>query len=63
MEELKMLVQALSGTIADTVVDMRLLKSQQDREKYLRKVGELSAYNDVLNMLIWRINELESESV
>ncbi len=63
MDELQLMVQALAGTIEDNTAELRKMKSagKQDTKMYIHKLGEISAYEDVLNMVIWRINQLSNK--
>lgn len=61
MEELQLMLQALAGTIENNTAELRRMKSagKNDTKMYSHKLGEISAYEDVLNMIMWRINQLE----
>jgi len=61
MEELQLMLQALAGTIENNTAELRRMKSagKKDTKMYSHKLGEISAYEDVLNMIMWRINQLE----
>lgn len=55
MEELKLMAEVLAGTIEDNISELRKMDVQKQEKEYIRKLGEISAYEDVLNMLIWRM--------
>lgn len=63
MDELQLMVQAIAGTIEDNTAELRKMKSagKQDTKMYAHKLGEISAYEDVLNMVMWRINQLSNK--
>lgn len=63
MDELQLMVQAIAGTIEDNTAELRKMKAagKQDTKMYTHKLGEISAYEDVLNMVIWRINQLSNK--
>lgn len=61
MEELKLMVQALAGIIEDNMSELNKMGDKKDTKMYAHKLGEITAYNDVLSMVMWRINELESK--
>lgn len=61
MDELQLMVQALAGTIEDNMVELRKMRlsGKKDTKMYIHKMGEISAYEDVLNMVMWRIIAIE----
>lgn len=61
MDELKLMAAAIAGTIEDGLRELNKLDVLKQEKEYTHKLGEISAYNDVFNMVIWRINQLEKE--
>lgn len=63
MEELQLAVQALSGTIEENMEMLRGMRKagKEDTKMYYHKLGEISAYEDALNMLMFRINQLSKK--
>ena len=62
MEELQLMVQALAGTIEANMEELRKMEraGKKDTKMYSHKLGEISAYEDTLNMVMWRINQLNN---
>lgn len=58
MEELKMIAEVLTGTIEDNISALRKLDVLTQRDEYTHKLGEISAYEDVLSMIIWRMDKV-----
>ena len=63
MEELQLMIQALAGTIENEMEVLRKMKREgkEDTKMYAHKLGEISAYEDTLNMVMFRINQLNKE--
>lgn len=65
MDELKLMAAAIAGTIEDCMRELNKLDLLKQEKEYTHKLGEISAYNDVLNMVInmviWRMNQLEKK--
>lgn len=62
MEELKMELKVLTSEVDKAAEDFgKLPASQNGSSEYHYLRGKLEAYNDVLNMVIWRINMLENK--
>jgi len=59
MKELKLLAQVVSGQISECMTTLNHLNVKENEKEYNHKLGEATAYNDVLNLIMWRINELE----
>lgn len=62
MEELYLMIQAIAGTIENETEVLRKMKREgkEDTKMYVHKLGEISAYEDTLNMVMWRINQLNN---
>lgn len=65
MDELKLMAEVLAGTIEDNMSVLRKMDVQNElmQKEYVHKLGEIAAYEDVLNMLIWRIDKVRTESM
>lgn len=63
MDELQLMVQALAGTIDNNMEVLRKMKraGKENTKMYFHKLGEISAYEDTLNMVMFRINQLSKE--
>lgn len=61
MEELELMAAVVAGTIEDKLREMRSIDIKEKPLKHESVLGELTAYNDILNMLIWRINQLKED--
>lgn len=63
MEELKAMAEVLAGTIEDNISALRKLDVVKQEKEYTHKLGEISAYEDILNMLIWRMDKIRVDAV
>lgn len=63
MEELKAMAEVLAGTIEDNISALRKLDVVKQEKEYVHKLGEISAYEDILNMLIWRMDKIRVDAV
>lgn len=63
MDELKLMAEVLAGTIEDNISALRKLDVITQEKEYVHKLGEIAAYEDVLNMLIWRIDKIRTEAM
>lgn len=63
MEELKAMAEVLAGTIEDNISALRKLDVVKQEKEYVHKLGEISAYEDILNMLIWRMDKIRADVV
>lgn len=63
MEELKAMAEVLAGTIEDNISALRKLDVVKQEKEYVHKLGEISAYEDILNMLIWRMDKIRADAV
>lgn len=63
MDELQLMIQALAGTIESNMEVLRKMKREgkENTKMYIHKLGELSAYEDTLNMVMFRINQLNKK--
>ena len=62
MDELKLMAELLAGTIEDNISALRKLDVVKQEKEYIHKLGEISAYEDILNMLIWRMDKVRVDS-
>lgn len=65
MDELTLMAEVLAGTIEDNVAELRKMDSagKNDTKMYAHKLGEIAAYEDVLNMLIWRMDKVRTDAM
>lgn len=61
MEELKAIAQAVQSLVNDNMAVLRKMEDKKGTNMYAHKLGEISAYNDVVTMILLRINLLEKE--
>lgn len=59
MDELKILAQALSQQIFSEFEEIDEMDIVRGTNEYSRKLGEISAYNEVLGVLLYRMEKLE----
>ena len=60
MEELKMELKAVTAEVDKIAEEFgKLTASQNGSAEYHRLRGKLEAYNDILNLIVWRINAIE----
>lgn len=62
MDELQLLIQVIAATIEDNAKQLRKMEAagKKDTKMYAHKLGEISAYNDVMNVVISRTNQLDN---
>lgn len=58
MRELELMAEVLAGYIENNMKELRAIDVREYPLKYEHKLGEIEAYNDTLNMVMWRINAL-----
>lgn len=61
MEELKLMAQTIQNIVDDNMAVLEKMEDKKGTNMYDRKLGEISAYNDVVTMVLMRINLLEKE--
>lgn len=59
MEELELAAAVVAGMIEDKLREARTIDIKEKPLKHESVLGELNACNDILNMLMWRINQLK----
>lgn len=63
MDELKLMAEVLAGTIEDNLAVLRKLDVIKQEKEYIHKLGEIAAYEDILNMLIWRVDKVRTDAM
>ena len=61
MEELKLMAQTIQNVVDDNMAVLKKMEDKKGTNMYDHKLGEISAYNDVVTMILLRINLLEKE--
>lgn len=61
MEELKLMAQTIQNMVDDNMAVLKKMEDKKGTNMYAHKLGEISAYNDVVTMVLLRINLLEKE--
>ena len=61
MEELKLMAQTIQNVVDDNMTVLKKMEDKKGTNMYDHKLGEISAYNDVVTMILLRINLLEKE--
>lgn len=61
MKELELMAAALAGTIEESMAELRKIDKIDKPLVYEHQLGTICAYEDVLNMVIWRLNELSKK--